>query len=178
MSRLLKVKSHLAEVLDELGWDNIPNSQWKQLENIVQLLKPFAQYTSLTSAEESTTISTVIPVIMELKLHLEKMSGTHGISQVANTMSRELLWRFKFATDPTASDFVPLYVTATFLNPNFKDILETNQTASARAISAENVTTHHGTETEYSHDANRIEENSEHQSDNATRNIEGWKAQE
>jgi len=66
MSRLLKVKSHLAEVLDELGWNNIPNSQWKQLENIVQLvlLKPFAQYTSLTSAEEAITISTVIPVII------------------------------------------------------------------------------------------------------------------
>lgn len=173
MSRLLKVKSHLAEVVDELGWDNTPNSQWKQLKNMVQLLKPFAQYTSLTSAEESTTIS---PVIMELKLHLEMMRETHGLSQVANTLLRELLRRFKFATDPTANNFDPLYVTATFLNPYFKDILETSQISPARAHIIQMIRT--GNETESTHDAtdaNHIEENSEHHSDNATKNTEDGK---
>ena len=150
VSRLLKVKSHFAEVLDELGWDNIPNSQWKQIENIFQLLKPFDQYATLTSAEESTTISMVIPVIVELQLHLEQMNSTHGISQIANTMSCELVQRFRYATDASVSDFDPLYVTSTFLNPSFRDILNMNQIASARTHitqiiktvnSADNVTT-------------------------------------
>ena len=52
MCRLLKVKNHLVSVLEELAWDNLPNSHWKQLESIVELLKPFAHYTTLCSAQQ------------------------------------------------------------------------------------------------------------------------------
>jgi len=36
-----------------------------------KLLKHFAQYTTLTSAKESTIISLVIPVLLELEMHLQ-----------------------------------------------------------------------------------------------------------
>ena len=66
LQRLLCVKAFLSTVLDELEWDNLPISDWKILENITTLLKPFTKYTSLVSGEEYATISSVIPIIMEL----------------------------------------------------------------------------------------------------------------
>ena len=73
IERLLQVKSALATVLQQLEWDNLPTSNWKQLENIYKLLKPFTIYTSLISGEEYVTLSSVIPVVMELSLHLEEV---------------------------------------------------------------------------------------------------------
>ena len=80
------MKTHVVLILEELGWDNIPNSYWKQLDNLVNLLNPFAHYTTLTSGEESTTISFVIPVILELSMHLEKMEEVHGLGNIASVM--------------------------------------------------------------------------------------------
>lgn len=57
LSRLLLVRTQLSEVLDELQWDNLPISYWKQMENTVELLKPFACYTQLASSEETTSVS-------------------------------------------------------------------------------------------------------------------------
>ena len=61
ISRLLDVKNHLTAVLDELTWDSLTATQWKHLESIQQLLKPFAHHTNITGAENSTTIAMVIP---------------------------------------------------------------------------------------------------------------------
>ena len=49
---LLNVRALLTTVLQELEWDNLATSDWKVLENIHQLLKPFALYTSPISGEE------------------------------------------------------------------------------------------------------------------------------
>ena len=67
------MKSSLTTVLQELEWDNLATSDWKHLENLHSLLKPFAQYTSLVSGEEYTTLSSIIPVVIELLLHLEEV---------------------------------------------------------------------------------------------------------
>ena len=50
---------------------NVSSYQWKQLESVENLLKPFAQYTTLTSGEDNTTISLVIPILLELQMHLD-----------------------------------------------------------------------------------------------------------
>ena len=71
--RLLSVKSALTTVLLELEWDNLATSEWKTLEALRDLLHPFTQLTSLVSGEEFTTISSVIPAIMELNLHIEEV---------------------------------------------------------------------------------------------------------
>ena len=73
IERLLQVKSALATILQQLEWDNLPTSDWKLLENVHKLLKPFAIYTSLISGEEYVTLSSVIPAVMELSLHLEEV---------------------------------------------------------------------------------------------------------
>ncbi len=70
---LLLVKAHLSSVLKELEWDNWAR-EWKCLEIIKSLLQPFAQFTSLISGEEFTTLSSVIPAIMDINIHLEEVS--------------------------------------------------------------------------------------------------------
>ena len=77
ISRLLEVRSSLAMVLQELNWDDLSNRDWKILENMYELLRPFARYTTLTGAEETTTISMVLPVLLELKCHLEEVRNTY-----------------------------------------------------------------------------------------------------
>ena len=73
ISRMLEVHSSLAMVLQELNWDDLSNRDWKILENLYELLHPFARYTALTGAEETTTIAMVLPVLLELKCHLEEV---------------------------------------------------------------------------------------------------------
>ena len=60
MERLLDVKYALSTVLEELCGDNLHTSEWKLLASIHDLLKPFAQYTSLVGGKHYTTGSLVI----------------------------------------------------------------------------------------------------------------------
>ena len=74
LKRLLAVRTDLETVICKLEWDGLQARHWKAIENVVVLLEPFAEYTSLCGGEEYTSISCVVPVLMELKLHLEKVN--------------------------------------------------------------------------------------------------------
>ena len=73
ISHLLAVRPHLTEVLQELEWDNLPTSEWKVLENYRDLLQPFARYMDLMGSEEYTTLSMVVPILLELNYHLSEV---------------------------------------------------------------------------------------------------------
>ena len=73
----------MSSTLERLEWDNLAHSEWRHLESIHKLLKPFAQYTAL---EEYTTLSSVIPILMELQLHLRDMALIPEIAAVATTL--------------------------------------------------------------------------------------------
>ena len=47
IERLLCLKSFLADILAELDWDNLQNSDYKTLESIRDLLEPFANIHNL-----------------------------------------------------------------------------------------------------------------------------------
>ena len=79
ISCMVEVRTELSQVLEEQNWDNLPNCDWKVLENMVGLLEPFPQCTLLTSGDEYTTFSTVVPVLMELNCHLEMMKEKPGL---------------------------------------------------------------------------------------------------
>ena len=69
----MAVKSALTTVLLGLEWDNLAISERKTLKIQRDLLHPFAQLTLLVSGEEFTTMSSVIPAIMDLNLHLQEI---------------------------------------------------------------------------------------------------------
>ena len=73
------------------------------------LLRPFAQYTSLIG-EEYTTFSAVIPAIMELELHLEEMKIRGGLAGAATNLQSELKRRFDKILNPKALDHDPIFV--------------------------------------------------------------------
>ena len=65
-TQMLEVRVALTQVLEELEWDNLATSEWKLLESMRDLLQPFARYTTLLGGEEYTTLSVVVPAIMEV----------------------------------------------------------------------------------------------------------------
>ena len=73
ISRLISVRDHVTTVLDDLGWDALTPSQWKQLRAVVELLQPFAHQTNVASSENTTSIPMVIPSLKELDLHLKEV---------------------------------------------------------------------------------------------------------
>lgn len=73
LQRLIELREPLAAVLRELEWDDLAASEWRTLVLIQSLLQPFAEFTALVSGENFTTISSVIPTIMELNIHLEEV---------------------------------------------------------------------------------------------------------
>ena len=114
---MVEVRNELSQVLEELNWDNLPNRDWKVLESMMCLLEPFAQYTSLTSGDEYTTFSTVVPVLMELDYHLEAMKEKPGLREIASLLQKELSDRFQKVLVPTSFNFDPIFVAATALDP-------------------------------------------------------------
>jgi len=66
---------HLIDVKDQLKvvLDDIAASEWRTLSNITCLLQPFAKFTSLLSGYEYTTLSCVIPAIMDINIHFEEV---------------------------------------------------------------------------------------------------------
>ena len=121
----------LTTVLEELGWDSLAYSEWKTLENI-QKLKPFAQYTSLVSGEEYTTASSVIPILMELNIHLEESKKVPELHPVATLLQSEHKRRFKKYTDPGDQDHDPIFLLSTLLDPRYRLLLNPIQTDAAK----------------------------------------------
>ena len=73
LNRLLDLKEHLKAVLHQLGWDDLAASEWRKIKGVVNLLQPFAKFTSILSGDEFTTLSCVIPAIMDMNIHLEEV---------------------------------------------------------------------------------------------------------
>ena len=125
-------KVPLSSTLERLEWDNLAHSEWRHLESIHNLLKPFAHYTALISGEEYTTLSSVIPILMELQLHLSDTALIPEIAAVATTLQSELNRRFKKYTDPADEAYEPMYIVSTILDPRYKPLINAVQVKSGQ----------------------------------------------
>ena len=133
VERLLEVRSSVTEVLQELEWDNLLTSEWKSLEAVKNLLYPFAQFTTLIQGEQYTTISSVIPMIVDLNLQLEDINNHSEVGVAARILQGELKRRFKKYTDPNDSNFEPIFLLAASLDPRYRLILNPAQTSVAKS---------------------------------------------
>lgn len=109
-SRMLEVHSDLTHVLEDLQWDNLLISDWKLLHAIQEMLEPFAIFTTLVQGEDFTTVSCVIPSIIDLTLHLEEFKSNPGVSEAAELLLTELKRRFRKYTDPGDLEHAPLFL--------------------------------------------------------------------
>lgn len=129
------------------------------MENIVELLKPFAIYTQLASSEDTTSISMVVPIIMELRLHLEQMKNVHGLCLVSCNMLEDMERRFGFMLNPTEANFDPLFITSTFLSPTYRELLSNEQVAAARSNLLKQMSPNQQIEKEVEPDSNEVDSN-------------------
>lgn len=75
LERLLELKPCIARIADENETiDNLRKADWIDIENYVKLMKPFADATYSVEGQNYTTISEVIPQLVELKKHLKDVS--------------------------------------------------------------------------------------------------------
>ena len=95
LERLLELRPHLDTVFNHNNWDCLVASQWSRVENLIVLLQPFGQYTNLLQSDMS--LSNVIPVILDLECHLQKVENYKAIAQ---TMLHSLQRRFSKLLDP------------------------------------------------------------------------------
>lgn len=100
------------------------NKSSRAMEKLIALcgkkLISDAQYTSLVSGEDYTTISSILPIIMELTLHLEEMKQIPELSRAASLFLTELKQRFKKFTNHSDAEHDPLFLECSMLDPRYK----------------------------------------------------------
>ena len=132
INRMLEVRNFLSHVLEELEWDNLAVSEWKVLQSIRDLLQPFAMFTTLVQGEEFTTVSCVIPAIMDLTLYLEECRGNPEMSEAAQLLLSELKRRFRKYTNPNDGEYEPLFIVGTALDQRYRLVMNAVQIQSAK----------------------------------------------
>lgn len=123
----------MTEVLAEVECNNLQNSDYKSLENVQDLLEPFAKYTQLASAEDMSTISMVIPIILESNLHLDDMEAKAGLSCASQMLKDALNKIFKNIVKPSDKNGSSknIYVAAT-LDLRYWDLLDDHYIKTAK----------------------------------------------
>ena len=83
---LLESKGSVCLLTEELKWNGLQTSKRKKINNIVDFLQPFAEYITLCCGEDYTSLSAVVPIIMELNCHLQEMQKQPGMGTVARVL--------------------------------------------------------------------------------------------
>ena len=66
----------------------------------------------------------VISVLKELELHLREMTKPgSAVTAMADKMLTDVKKRFEFVTDAESDMFDPVYITSTYFNPAYKNVL-------------------------------------------------------
>ena len=117
---ILEVKIPLTALLEELEWDGLALSKWKNLEILETFLKPFAIYTALAGGEEYTTtcISSMIPIILDL--HPKEMSKVPELRTVSGILMKEMECGFGKYTDNENPEYDSTFVVATLVDLRYR----------------------------------------------------------
>ncbi|TRY65965.1 hypothetical protein DNTS_034103, partial [Danionella cerebrum] len=87
----------LCAVLEKAGHKELSFSQreWNLLKELVDILKPFGEATDLTQGEKVITISAVVPSVLSLNHHLEKLKPqVRFLSGLVRSLQTSLKKRF------------------------------------------------------------------------------------
>lgn len=76
IERLLELRNEVAAICSDKRnkIDDLRHSQWKQLEQMRELLEPFADHTLDLESYNSTSLSLVLPALCNLEKHLKKVT--------------------------------------------------------------------------------------------------------
>jgi len=113
LHRLLSIRVPLETVLKELKHDSLTNTEWERVADLQRLLAPFREQTDALQTD-TLSLSSVLPSILELTLHLQDESVPKAQAAILLTSLRQ---RFNVFLDSTAANFDPLPAAACLLDP-------------------------------------------------------------
>ena len=113
IERLLSIRSHLEQVLKELKHDSLTNTEWERVADLQRLLHPFREMTDSLQTD-TLSLSSVIPSICELSIHLQDPSLPKLQAQM---LSQSLRQRFSQFLDTSSPNFDALPAAACLLDP-------------------------------------------------------------
>ena len=78
---MVEIKPDLNAVLASSNTDSLLSSEWLRLEDLIDLLEPFAIHTDVLQSD-SLSLSQIIPSIINLQCHLQQYSKANDLSEV------------------------------------------------------------------------------------------------
>lgn len=124
--RILRIKTSIIEVLNEFDRNelNLDENEWQKMEEMHKFLKPFNVYTDMSNKEANTTISEIICIIKELKIHIERYLINSSLQTLCEVISTKLNKSFDFVFCKENGDYDGIYLAATFVDPRFRCCLD------------------------------------------------------
>lgn len=119
--RLLEMKACVNEVLSNMKVDSLTVAEWSKLEEMKNLLEPFATHTDLLQTD-ALSLSYVVPSILDLDCHLQQFTSAKLLT---TAMRADIQHRFSALLEPSAHNFNPLPAAACFLDPSVGNLLLT-----------------------------------------------------
>jgi hAT family C-terminal dimerisation region len=124
-------KKTIQDITDVIGDDTLSfsNTDFNVLEEVVDVLEPFADVTATCQSETTATVSMVVPAIVHILHHLKQMNANVSLlKKLINQLDQSINIRFAgiikrlllqpiLDSDPFND---PLYFVATLLDPKFK----------------------------------------------------------
>ena len=115
------------KLCENFSFDHLLVTEWSKVGKIIQLLKPFAQFTKLLEGNNINTLSIVIPSLILLESHLNDLKNNFFDKKVIDNLKNQLQQKFVHFKEPNSLLFDPIFVSATVLDPKFALCLSENQ---------------------------------------------------
>lgn len=122
--RLLDIKNHVNHVLGEAGIDTLVASEWAKLDEMANLLEPFACHTDILQTDYQS-VSYILPSLLDLECHLQQFPSAKTATTL---MLSDFRSRFATILDPQCHNFNPIPVAACLLDNTVAAVLMTSAT--------------------------------------------------
>jgi len=80
MKRLTELRPSINQVVQMLKVDTLRVAEWEEVENVVNLLEPFAEQTNLLQSD-AQSMSYIVPALLDLQYHLHNFQPLKMVSQ-------------------------------------------------------------------------------------------------
>lgn len=118
LERILEQKQALNTYAMEHDIPVLNGYSYTLISNVIRLLKPFEEITTMCSSDKEM-MSSVIPAVATLKTYLSKEEKDAGVKTMKGELKNSLVTRF--AADGNMNLQDPNLQIATFLDPRYKD---------------------------------------------------------
>lgn len=122
MKRLTELRHSINQVVQMLKVDTLRVAEWEEVENVVNLLEPFADQTNLLQSD-AHSLSYIIPALLDLQYHLHNFEP---LRMVSRAMLQDLNRRFEHILQPSSEHFNPLPAAACLLDPTVAAVMLTD----------------------------------------------------